>query len=144
MTKFSKSKFSDFVRNQFAKFTIFSILYYLDGCRKLHFPYSTTCYKFYEEKLVDNFQPIIEGICKSLKRITLPEDRFQRLPEHEEVNMGTTLFEVYLVLKRFELLGSGLSCENTDFKLNNFHEWFTGGVTHWLDISVYKALIRYC
>lgn len=93
--------------------------------------------------MAESFQPTIEGICKGLKRITLPEDRFERLPEHEEVNMGTTLFEVYLVLKRFAVLGAELSAENNNFKLNEFHEWFIGGVTHWLDISVYKALIRY-
>lgn len=57
--------------------------------------------------------------------------------------MGTTLFEVYLVLKRFALLGSGLTQEVVEFKICEFHQWFTGGVTHWLDISVYKALIRY-
>lgn len=110
--------------------------------RKLHFPYSETCYKYYEENLADSFQPIIEGSCKNLKRITLPENRFQRLPEHEEVNMGTTLFEVYLVLKRFVVLGDSLSAEHVDFKIAQFHQWFTDGVSHWLDISVYKALIR--
>lgn len=57
--------------------------------------------------------------------------------------MGTTLFEVYLVLKRFALLGSALSPETPDFKINHYPEWFTTGVTHWLDISVYKALIRF-
>lgn len=110
---------------------------------KLHFPFTETCYKYYEEKLVENFQPTIEGICKNLKRITLPEDRFERLPEHEEVNMGTTLFEVYLVLKRFAVLGSGLSPEGVEYQIAQFHQWFIGGVAHWLDISVYKALIRF-
>ena len=97
---------------------------------------------YFEEKLAESFQSIIESICKNLKRITLPDDRFERLPEFEEVNMGTTLFEVYLALKRFAALGPVLSSETTDFKLSNYHEWFTGGVTQWLDISVYKALIR--
>lgn len=91
--------------------------------------------------MAESFQPVIEGVCKSLKRITLPEDRFQRLPEHEEVNMGTTLFEVYLVLKRFSILGADLS-PDSEFKISQFHQWFVGGVAHWLDISVYKALIR--
>lgn len=30
----------------------------------------------------------------------------------------------------------------TEFKINQYHNWFAAGVTHWLDISVYKALVR--
>jgi BAI1-associated protein 3 len=30
----------------------------------------------------------------------------------------------------------------TDFEINNYFQWFNIGVTHWLDISVYKALSR--
>lgn len=30
----------------------------------------------------------------------------------------------------------------TEFKINNYPDWFKDGVLHWLDISVYKALIR--
>lgn len=71
----------------------------------MHFPYARTCYVYYEEKLSEYIEPIINDVCKNLKRLSLPDDRYQPLPEHEEVNMGTTLFELYLVLKRFAVLG---------------------------------------
>lgn len=72
----------------------------------MHFPYARTCYVYYEEKLSEFIEPIINDVCKNLKRLSLPDDRYQPLPEHEEVNMGTTLFELYLVLKRFSVLGN--------------------------------------
>lgn len=97
---------------------------------------------YYEKELSEGFQSTIEKVCKKLKRITLPDHRYDLLPDHEEVNMGTALFEVYLVLKRSALLSTVLCPETNDFKINQFHEWFTNGVTHWLDISVYKAMKR--
>lgn len=56
--------------------------------------------------------------------------------------MGTTLFELFLVLKKFTLLGPTLSPGATNFKMSEYYTWFTVGVTHWLDISVFKALTR--
>lgn len=84
----------------------------------------------------------IEFACKHLKRISMPDNARDQLPEHEEVNMGTALFEVYLILKRFAGLSSALCPDVTDFKITAYHEWFTSGVAHWLDISLYKALKR--
>lgn len=104
--------------------------------------YTSICYIYYEQHLAETFQTTIEKACKRLKRITLPEYRYERLPEHEEVNMGTALFEVYLILKRFSALSTALCPEATTSKISGFHDWFTRGVAHWLDISVYKALKR--
>lgn len=73
--------------------------------RKMHFPYSRTCYVYYEEKMADYIEPTVIGVCKNLKRLSLPGERYDQRPEHEEVNMGTTLFEVYLILKKFSELG---------------------------------------
>lgn len=84
----------------------------------------------------------IERACKNLKRISMPDHAGEQIPEREEVNMGTTLFEVYLILKRFAALSSALCPDTTEFRINEFHEWFTSGVAHWLDISLYKALKR--
>lgn len=110
--------------------------------RKLHCQYTSTCYVYYEKELAENFQSTIENACKKIKRIQLPDHPHEVLPEHEEMNMGTTLFEVYLVLKRFAMLSSVLCPDVTDFKINQYHDWFTPGVAHWLDISAYKALKR--
>lgn len=71
----------------------------------MHFAFSRTCFRYYEEKLAEYIEAVINGICKNLKRIILPEYETEKLPEHEEVNMGTTLFEVYLLLKKFAQSG---------------------------------------
>lgn len=77
-----------------------------------------------------------------MKRIDLPHHTGDELPEHEDVNMGTTLFEVYLVLKRFAALSSSLCPDADEFPISKYFDWFINGVTNWLDISAYKALKR--
>lgn len=110
--------------------------------RKVQCDYTRNCYVFYEKELADNFQATIGNACKHLKRIHLPENKNDDLAEQEEVNMGTTLFEVYLILKRFAAMGTVLCPDENEFTINQFHTWFTDGVAHWLDIAVYKAMKR--
>ncbi|XP_059619903.1 protein unc-13 homolog 4B isoform X1 [Phlebotomus argentipes] len=106
------------------------------------FHYARTLYGFYESQLAEYVEPIVEEISKNLKRIDIPTQDSVQLETHQEINMGTTLFELYLVLKRFAVLGTALDPGETSYKINDYHKWFTAGVTHWLDISVLKALIR--
>uniref|UniRef100_A0A182QWZ4 Munc13-4 n=1 Tax=Anopheles farauti TaxID=69004 RepID=A0A182QWZ4_9DIPT len=113
----------------------------------MHFPYTKELYITYELKLAELIKPTVEDICRKLKRIDLPESTGQRfdasgLVDYEDINMGTTLFELYLVLKRFCTLGTALSPDESNFAIDEYHRWFTTGVTHWLDIAVYKALTR--
>jgi len=44
-------------------------------------------------------------VCNNIKRLDVPDDQFLYLPNLDNVNMGTTLFEVYLILKRYVALG---------------------------------------
>lgn len=83
----------------------------------------------------------IERACKHLKRISMPEEG-EELRDQDDVNMGTTLFEVYLILKRFADLSTRLCPDVTTLRIHEYHDWFTSGVAHWLDISLYKALKR--
>uniref|UniRef100_A0A182U746 Munc13-4 n=1 Tax=Anopheles melas TaxID=34690 RepID=A0A182U746_9DIPT len=113
----------------------------------MHFPYTKELYITYELKLAELIKPTVEDICRKLKRIDLPETSAHRggdsgFIEYEDINMGTTLFELYLVLKRFCTLGTALSPGESNFAIDEYHRWFTTGVTHWLDIAVYKALMR--
>lgn len=115
--------------------------------RIMHFPYTKELYITYELKLAELIKPTVEDICRKLKRIDLPETSSHRggdsgFIEYEDINMGTTLFELYLVLKRFCTLGTALSPGESNFAIDEYHRWFTTGVTHWLDIAVYKALMR--
>lgn len=97
---------------------------------------------YYEREVTESFQMTIERACKHLKRITMPEYPGDELRDQEEVNMGTTLFEVYLILKRFADVSTRLCPDVTTFRIHDYHDWFTSGVAHWLDISLYKALKR--
>ncbi|XP_055617966.1 protein unc-13 homolog 4B isoform X2 [Toxorhynchites rutilus septentrionalis] len=108
----------------------------------VRFQYTKELYITYELKLAELIKPTVEEICRSLKRIDIPEASGNGFIEFEDINMGTTLFELYLVLKRFSTLGPALSPGESNFAIDEYHRWFTGGVTHWLDISVYKALTR--
>ena len=61
--------------------------------------------------------------------------------------MGTQLFELYLGLQQFYTLGfSVLKSEakegegGPDFTV--FHSWFLRAVAKWLDIALYKAMVR--
>lgn len=108
----------------------------------MKFPYARILYISYESQLAKIIEPTVITVCKNLKRINIPGYENDKLDDDVDVNMGTTLFELYLVLKRFSSLGVALSPGEMNFKLNQSHNWFTGGVTNWLDISVYKAMTR--
>lgn len=89
-------------------------------------------------------EPDVIEICKNLKRLNYtginasPDES-----EQDPLSEGTSLFELYLAVQRFATLGSGLCPADFDsFHINNFHQWFHGGVAQWLDIAVYKALQR--
>lgn len=61
----------------------------------------------------------------------------------QPLSVGTSLFELYLIMQRFALMGSDLcGAEYDSFPIRNFHKWFHGGVSQWLDIAVFKALQR--
>lgn len=84
---------------------------------------------------------IIENAGKQLKRIHSPDYEADHLM-NEEMEMGTTLFEVYLMLQPFAACGTELCPEVSGFKITQYHEWFISSVAHWLEISLYKALKR--
>lgn len=62
-------------------------------------------FKFYDEKVAEIAKSIVTEVCGNIKRLDIPENHFEELPDIDDINMGTTLFELYLVLKRFLALG---------------------------------------
>jgi len=48
---------------------------------------------------------IVIDVCSNIKMLDVPDDQFEYLPNIDNVNMGTTLFEAYLVLKRYNTPG---------------------------------------
>ncbi|XP_028898430.2 protein unc-13 homolog 4B isoform X3 [Zeugodacus cucurbitae] len=111
--------------------------------QKLRINYSGILFKYYDANLFDLCKEKVENVCAHIKRIEIPDDtlEFSNFLDEESLNMGTTLFELYLVLKRFVTLGRSLYT-NYELALEKFYSWFMPGVTHWLDISIVKALNR--
>lgn len=100
-------------------------------------------YKVYDRKVEALVKPLVVDICsKKIERLDLLDRPDMKHNRYEEINMLTTLFELYLLLKRFSVLGSALCPAVTDFCMKEYYEWFSDGVAHWLDISLYKALTR--
>ncbi|XP_014616448.1 PREDICTED: BAI1-associated protein 3-like isoform X4 [Polistes canadensis] len=106
--------------------------------KKMNFPYTRTLYVMYEEKISDMCMDVVEDLCVRLKRIEVDSNN------DAELNLGTTLFELYLTLQRYAVFGQMVCAEGQleSMKIQNYHDWFRGGVAHWLDIAVYKALKR--
>jgi hypothetical protein len=89
-------------------------------------------------------KPIVVEICSMrIENLDLLDRADMKHNRYEEINMLTTLFELYLLLKRFSVLGTALCPTTTDFCMKDYYEWFSNGVTFWLEISVYKAMTRY-
>ncbi|XP_057330186.1 protein unc-13 homolog 4B isoform X3 [Microplitis mediator] len=105
--------------------------------KKINFPYARTLYIMYEKRISDMCMVIIEDVCLRLKRIEVDSH------DEAELTLGTTLFELYLTLQRYAVLSNMFCLDGIDqMKIQSYHEWFRAGVSHWLDISVYKALRR--
>ncbi|XP_076249769.1 C2 and C2B_Munc13-like domain-containing protein staccato [Calliopsis andreniformis] len=105
--------------------------------KRINFPYARVLYMMYEKRISDMCMIVTEDICGRLKRID-PSNA------DVEVDLGTTLFELYLSLQRYAALGQVLCAEGQleNMKVQSYYEWFRAGVAHWLDIAVHKALKR--
>ncbi|CAH1712257.1 unnamed protein product [Chironomus riparius] len=109
----------------------------------MNYQYAGMLYKVYDKKLMEQVKPVVIDICNSkIERLDLLDRKDMKHNRYEEINMLTTLFELYLLLKRFAVLGTALCPGITEFEISDYYEWFTNGVAHWLDISLYKALTR--
>ncbi|EEB13180.1 conserved hypothetical protein [Pediculus humanus corporis] len=114
----------------------------------MQFSYARILYEFYEEKISEMAEDVVVEACKLLKPIKFKEihnrleNRFEEGDDNPMLKMGTTLFELYLGLQRFAILGTGLCPTGSSFKINEFHLWFHRGVAQWLDIALYKAMQR--
>lgn len=109
----------------------------------MNYQYAGILYKTYDAKLMELVKPTVIDICNTkIERLDMLDQKDMKHNRYEEINMMTTLFELYLLLKRFSVLGSALCPGEMEFQMKEYYDWFSGGVAHWLDISVYKALTR--
>jgi len=105
-------------------------------------PYAKEIYKVYDELISEIVKPVVTELCEGLKPIIM-RDTIQSEEPTNSLSVGTSLFELYLMLQRFAVLGQTLfPSQNEELKVSQFHVWFHKGVAHWLDIAVFKALQR--
>ncbi|KAJ8682333.1 hypothetical protein QAD02_018125, partial [Eretmocerus hayati] len=105
--------------------------------KTINFPYTKTIYVTYEKRVSDLCMVIVEDICGRLGKIKIGSS------EDPELNLGTTLFELYLAVQRFAAVGQNFCPEDLeDQRVQRYYDWFRAGVAHWLEIAVYKALKR--
>ena len=111
--------------------------------RVMNFEYAKTLYNLYQLEISELVEDEVVSICKSLKTISYDWNCLSQPESNDPMSLGTRLFELYLALQRFVYLGTTLSSSDKDeYRINNCHNWFQGGVEQWLDIAVVKAMQR--
>uniref|UniRef100_A0A1A9WYQ6 C2 domain-containing protein n=1 Tax=Glossina brevipalpis TaxID=37001 RepID=A0A1A9WYQ6_9MUSC len=68
---------------------------------KMRLNFSAILLTYYDKKMVEIVKSIVSEVCSNIKRLHIPDELNETLPDLSDINMGTTLFELYLVLKRF-------------------------------------------
>ncbi|XP_022905569.2 protein unc-13 homolog 4B isoform X2 [Onthophagus taurus] len=110
----------------------------------LNFKYAKELYKIYQNKLTDLIEPEVKHVSETMAR--MPHVGFTNIKQvdtNQPMVVGTTLFELYLYIQRFVILGTDLCpTEHETFEIKNFYVWFYSAVAQWLDIALYKALQR--
>jgi len=140
--------------------------------RELEIASFSVVYQYYDSQLSTMCKPTIESVTRSLKsNQTTEEDvislameasgaaaRSHKTPATQDIydtsatddllqtpklTMGTALFELYLCLQQFQKLSAAVaSADKEKLKLNCFYVWFATAVCRWLDIALFKAMIR--
>lgn len=115
--------------------------------RKIHCDYAAICYNYYANEIAECFETTIKRSCEHLMHTPTPiydysshDETASKQPEG--VTMGTALFDVYLVLKRFAMQSTQFCPESTLLKIHNYHDWFADGVTYWLEMHHSTAFRR--
>ncbi|XP_065157678.1 protein unc-13 homolog 4B isoform X3 [Atheta coriaria] len=109
----------------------------------VNLPYANILYTFYQEKISVLAKDDVEQTSKSIKKLSYNGFQPSERDSTEPLAVGTTLFELYLILERFVILGQGLCPQDMeDMPIKNFYIWFNEGVGQWLEIAAFKALTR--
>nr|CAD7579867.1 unnamed protein product [Timema californicum] len=67
----------------------------------LHISYATTLYTIYEKKISELTEEVVTEVCKTLKPLKFNDRPGDDIYDNDPLTMGTTLFELYLILQRF-------------------------------------------
>ncbi|KAF7274520.1 hypothetical protein GWI33_012825 [Rhynchophorus ferrugineus] len=115
----------------------------------VEFHYAKHLYIFYEKKISKLLESKIKQISKNFKKIHyLGCNTKQRVTDMSEVSSddplsgGRLLFCLYMKIQKFVELGRELFEDDFQFYIGNFHQWFHGAVSQWLDAESFTASAR--
>ncbi|XP_076251067.1 protein unc-13 homolog 4B-like isoform X5 [Rhynchophorus ferrugineus] len=115
----------------------------------MEFHYAKHLYIFYEKKISKLLESKIKQISKNFKKIHyLGCNTKQRVTDMSEVSSddplsgGRLLFCLYMKIQKFVELGRELFEDDFQFYIGNFHQWFHGAVSQWLDAESFTASAR--
>ncbi|XP_035895512.1 protein unc-13 homolog 4B-like isoform X2 [Anopheles stephensi] len=117
---------------------------YYDGVFKsvMEIDYSREICIQHEARIVSHLRPIVQTICNGFKKITLRMEQLERRAEMESLDMSSTLFELYLILKLFlQQTDTVVQCAHNPY-IVEFHQWFRGGIVYYLDVFAIKTISR--
>uniref|UniRef100_A0A182VXH0 C2 domain-containing protein n=1 Tax=Anopheles minimus TaxID=112268 RepID=A0A182VXH0_9DIPT len=117
---------------------------YYDGVFKsvMDIDYSREICIQHEARIVSHIKPIVQTICNGFKKITLRMEQLERRAEMESLDMSSTLFELYLILKLFlQQTDTIVQCAHNPY-IVEFHQWFRGGIVYYLDVFAIKTISR--
>uniref|UniRef100_A0A646QF95 BAI1-associated protein 3 n=1 Tax=Hemiscolopendra marginata TaxID=943146 RepID=A0A646QF95_9MYRI len=101
--------------------------------------YFTLIYKQLDRLTNDDVGAAVQELCEAFRQM----DVITKDMNDQHVNMGTSLFELYLALQEFASLKSNLPQSDQQLlTVIKYHQWFTDAVTRWLHIARYKAMLR--
>uniref|UniRef100_A0A182T4H3 C2 domain-containing protein n=1 Tax=Anopheles maculatus TaxID=74869 RepID=A0A182T4H3_9DIPT len=96
----------------------------------------------HEARIVSHLRPIVQTICNGFKKITLRMEQLERRAEMESLDMSSTLFELFLILKLFlQQTDTVVQCAHNPY-IVEFHQWFRGGIVYYLDVFAIKTISR--
>lgn len=101
-------------------------------------PYFSTVYKQFEKQVLNDLEPEINALCRTLKVSELGSES-PTLPETAE--LGTSIFELYFVVQEFASFQEHLT-SRTSGGIMCYYTWFEPAVDKWIDLAKYKALRR--
>ena len=115
----------------------------------LNIDYVEIAYREFDQNLSLITKAVIDKACDDMKPILFKEEEKDNVLK-SSLTVGTQLFELYLALQQFYTLGfsvikKGNSQEKDDEEKDDFtvfHSWFIRAVAKWLDIALYKAMVR--
>ncbi|XP_049282091.1 protein unc-13 homolog 4B-like isoform X2 [Anopheles funestus] len=117
---------------------------YYDGVFKsvMDIDYSREICIQHEARIVSHLRPIVQTICNGFKKITLRMEQLERRAEMESLDMSSTLFELYLILKLFLQQTDTVVQSAHNPYIVEFHQWFRGGIVYYLDVFAIKTISR--